>query len=163
MLQNPRSVIITLFFGLMMVAYALTIMPEKPIRLRRLVFDEKQDNSEDVIAHIERKNQNFEISKWEKNWMRENPKGPEVFQGECKSKPAYVFLKKHKTASTTFRQLMSHYTRNKGLDGENQLIGPQGGCYPARFNERCWPVDGHRDPLQVMFTILVQPAHICSR
>ena len=35
------------------------------------------------------------------------------FSGECKEPPAYVFLKKHKTASTTFRQLMSHYARYK--------------------------------------------------
>ena len=35
------------------------------------------------------------------------------FGGECKEPPAYVFLKKHKTASTTFRQLMSHYARYK--------------------------------------------------
>ena len=70
------------------------------------------------------------------------------FSRPCTEPPAYVFLKKHKTASTTFRQLMSHFSKHKGLTGEPQMIGPQGGCYPARFEKGCWPADGHVDPLQ---------------
>ena len=93
------------------------------------------------------------------NWADEFPIEPKSsyaddtthrFDRPCTAPPAYIFLKKHKTASTTFRQLMSHYAKHKGLNGEGQLIGPQGGCYPARFNERCWPADGHRDPLQAL-------------
>ena len=67
---------------------------------------------------------------------------PGRFNQECSEPPAYIFLKKHKTASTTFRQLMSHYSKYKGLVGESQMMGPQGGCYPARFNEKCWPALG---------------------
>jgi len=35
-----------------------------------------------------------------------------------------------------------------GLWIEPQMIGPQGGCYPAKFNEKCWPAAGHIQPIQ---------------
>jgi len=35
---------------------------------------------------------------------------------------------------------------------EPQLIGPQGGCYPAKFHERCWPAHGRNDPIQGVVT-----------
>ncbi|CAG5112986.1 Oidioi.mRNA.OKI2018_I69.chr2.g7138.t1.cds [Oikopleura dioica] len=68
----------------------------------------------------------------------------------CAAPPTgMIFLKKHKTASTTFRHMLTKYARFKGLPsvGEPQLIGPQGGCYPARFDERCWPATGHMSPI----------------
>jgi len=44
--------------------------------------------------------------------------------------------------------MMGRYDRYAGLIAEPQLIGPQGGCYPARFSERCWPSEGHRTPIE---------------
>lgn len=38
------------------------------------------------------------------------------FAKPCTAPPGYIFLKKHKTASTTFRQLMSHYSKHKGKE-----------------------------------------------
>lgn len=72
---------------------------------------------------------------------------------ECTPPSAYVFLKKHKAASTTFRQMLSHFARSQGFypaAGEKQLIGPQGGCYPAKFDKRCWPAEGHLNKIQGM-------------
>ncbi|CAG5103908.1 Oidioi.mRNA.OKI2018_I69.chr1.g994.t2.cds [Oikopleura dioica] len=51
----------------------------------------------------------------------------------------YVFLKKHKTASTTFRGIMANVGKNLSFDGEHNWLGPQGGCYPAPFGPTCWP------------------------
>ena len=48
--------------------------------------------------------------------------------------------------------------RYHGLQIEPQLIGPQGGCYPARINERCWPKNGHLDPIQGKSQILLNPS-----
>ena len=73
--------------------------------------------------------------------------GPE--EGDkCILPTGLIFLKKHKTASTTFRAMTGRFNRYAGLTAESQLLGPQGGCYPARFNERCWPSGGHRNPIQ---------------
>ena len=47
--------------------------------------------------------------------------------------------------------------RYHGLQIEPQLIGPQGGCYPARINERCWPKNGHIDPIQGKSQIYLDP------
>ena len=40
-----------------------------------------------------------------------------------------------------------------GLTIEPDMIGPQGGCYPARFNPQCWPTSGHLNPIQGLATI----------
>ena len=91
------------------------------------------------------------------SWLRNEERSETVVEeeadivgAECTPPPAYVFLKKHKTASTTFRQLIGHFNKFKGWKGSNepQLIGPQGGCYPARFHERCWPAHGRNDPIK---------------
>ena len=74
-----------------------------------------------------------EISKWSK---------------KCEAPPGIIFLKKHKTASTTFRAMSQNVYKYHGLQIEPQLIGPQGGCYPAKINEKCWPKSGHLDPIQ---------------
>ena len=92
-----------------------------------------------ILSEIEKS----EISKWTE---------------KCESPSGIVFLKKHKTASTTFRAMSQNVYRYHGLQIEPQLIGPQGGCYPARINERCWPKNGHLDPIQGKSQILLNPS-----
>ena len=55
----------------------------------------------------------------------------------CKPPKSYVFLKKHKVASSTLRILFKKIDRHLGLQSEPTLIGPQGGCYPARITKKC--------------------------
>ena len=55
----------------------------------------------------------------------------------CKPPKSYVFLKKHKVASSTLRILFKKIDKHLGLQSEPTLIGPQGGCYPARITKKC--------------------------
>ena len=57
----------------------------------------------------------------------------------CQTPKSYIFLKKHKVGSTTLKEVFGRFERYVGIQGEPPLIGPQGGCYPARINEDCWP------------------------
>ncbi|CAG5090588.1 Oidioi.mRNA.OKI2018_I69.PAR.g12656.t1.cds [Oikopleura dioica] len=58
---------------------------------------------------------------------------------ECRPVDNFVFLKKHKVASTTFKAIFRKFAKYREIPLEQTLIGPQGGCYPARINEDCWP------------------------
>ena len=55
----------------------------------------------------------------------------------CKAPKHYVFLKKHKVASSTLRSVFKKIDRHLGLRTEPTLVGPQGGCYPARITKKC--------------------------
>ena len=55
----------------------------------------------------------------------------------CKSPKSYVFLKKHEVASSTLRIIFKKIDKHLGLKSEPKLVGPQGGCYPARITKKC--------------------------
>jgi hypothetical protein len=70
---------------------------------------------------------------------RSKPKVNPFWSKKCVKPEGYVFLKKHKTASTTFKSILVNVSKNLTLDGEHRWLGPQGGCYPAPFGPTCWP------------------------
>jgi len=53
-----------------------------------------------------------------------------------------------KVGSTTLKEVFGRFERYAGIQGEPPLIGPQGGCYPARINLDCWPGVGRLENLQ---------------
>jgi len=70
------------------------IIPSKPTNHNK----ESADHETDV---------NTQIRPWEK----------------CKSPERYVFLKKHKVASSTLKTIFGNFERHMGIQGEPQLIG----------------------------------------
>ena len=79
-----------------------------------------------------------EFSQWTGQSLDEN----NVQERLCEAPTSYIFLKKHKVASTTLKQLFGRVDKYFGIQSEPALIGPQGGCYPARINPDCWPSAG---------------------
>ena len=57
---------------------------------------------------------------------------------ECHQPREFVFLKKHKCASSTFQTVFSNFNRHLGKKSISPLFGSYGGGYPARMNMSFW-------------------------
>ena len=56
----------------------------------------------------------------------------------CHMPRQFVFLKKHKCASSTFQTIFSNFNRHLGKKSLTPLFGSYGGGYPARMNMSFW-------------------------
>jgi hypothetical protein len=73
----------------------------------------------------------------------------DLWRNVCQPQDGLIFLKKHKTASTTFRSIVAKWLRMLGTETrfEPTMIGPQSGCFPAKFNEKCWGSNQRHSPV----------------
>ena len=73
----------------------------------------------------------------------------DIWTNECQPQDGLIYMKKHKTASTTFRGIVEKWLRIIGAKkkAEPPMIGPQSGCFPAKFNEKCWGNNQRQEPV----------------
>ena len=73
----------------------------------------------------------------------------DLWRNECQPQDGVIYLKKHKTASTTFKEIIDKWLRIIGARKkvEPPMIGPQSGCFPAKFNEKCWANNQRHSPV----------------
>ncbi|CAG5112934.1 Oidioi.mRNA.OKI2018_I69.chr2.g7097.t1.cds [Oikopleura dioica] len=76
----------------------------------------------------------------------------DLWKNECQPQDGIIFLKKHKTASTTFKDIVDKWLHIIGAFSkmEKPQMGVQGGCFPAKFNELCWGNSKRNDPVLAM-------------
>ncbi|CBY31914.1 unnamed protein product [Oikopleura dioica] len=76
----------------------------------------------------------------------------DLWKNECQPQDGLIYLKKHKTASTTFKDIAEKWLRIIGAKKkvEPPMIGPQSGCFPAKFNEKCWGNNQRQNPVLAM-------------
>ena len=46
------------------------------------------------------------------------------------------------TIKSTLKSVFANFDRHLGIQSEPVLIGPQGGCYPARITKQCLQFGG---------------------
>lgn len=73
-----------------------------------------------------------------------------LWRSECSPQDGVVFLRKHKSASTTLKAMTEKYLFSIGVESEPPIAGPLGGCFPAEFDERCWAGSKRNEPIQAM-------------
>ena len=73
----------------------------------------------------------------------------DLWRKTCQPQDGLVFLKKHKTASTTMQYIVDKWLRSIGAKEkrERPQMFPQGGCFPAKFNALCWGGSKRNDPV----------------
>ena len=73
----------------------------------------------------------------------------DLWKNECQPQDGLIYMKKHKTASTTFKAIVEKWLRIIGAKNkvEPPMIGPQSGCFPAKFNEKCWGNNQRQEPV----------------
>ena len=73
-----------------------------------------------------------------------------LWRSECSPQDGVVFLRKHKSASSTLKAMTEKYLFSIGVESEPPIAGPLGGCFPAKFDERCWAGSKRNEPVQAM-------------
>ena len=73
-----------------------------------------------------------------------------LWRSECSPQDGVIFLRKHKSASSTLKAMTEKYLFSIGVKSELPIAGPQGGCFPAKFDERCWAGSKRSEPVQAM-------------